>query len=236
MRHQPKTAAALALCLGMATMASAMTYQITVIDEIPGGPDTGQPFSPPIAVVHGSNYSQWAPGSFASPGLELVAREGDPSILAMEAQDSPYVSDVVIGSAGPFFDQVTFTVEGDPGRLFSVAWMLGRTNDLFSGLRDVVLPAIGTMELEADVWDSGTEVNTGMIEYLGFYGHPNTGPDEDNPISSIGMYTIYNDPDHPELSWTFPPGGHVTIQAMGTVPTQETTWGAVKSLYSGRTR
>ncbi|MFB3906953.1 MAG: hypothetical protein ACE15D_00985 [Candidatus Eisenbacteria bacterium] len=109
--------------------------------------------------------------------------------------------------------------------------MLGRTNDLFAGLHDVALPAQGVDVQDADVWDSGTEVNTGMIEDLGFYGHPNTGPDEDAPITSIASYTVYDDPTYGELTWNFPPGGRVTIRSVPPTATSETTWGAVKSLF-----
>ncbi|MDM7914683.1 MAG: spondin domain-containing protein, partial [Candidatus Eisenbacteria bacterium] len=191
MKHQKHRTRMIALAALFSTTtliaaAGAMTYEITVENAVtPGGMEMGQPFSRPVAVVHGAGYSQWAPGGQASPGLELVAREGNPTVLAMEAENNADVYDVVVGGSGPFFDSVAFSVEGDPGDLFSIAWMLGRTNDLFAGLHDVALPVQGVDVQDAEVWDSGTEVNTGMIEDLGFYGNPNTGPDEDAPITSV---------------------------------------------------
>ena len=222
--------AALALATVLSASASATNYEVTVENLIPGGLDTGQPFSPPVCVVHNAGYSQWAPGAMASPGLEIVAREGDPTTLAAEAMGDANVYSVGVGS-GPFFGSQSIMIEGNPGDLFSVAWMLGRTNDLFAGLYDIVLPASGSMSMDTDVWDSGTEVNTGMIEDLGFYGNPNTGPDEDNPISMISSYSVVNDPTYGVLTWNFPPSARVTITVMDPTPTDETSLSAVKSLY-----
>jgi hypothetical protein len=137
----------------------------------------------------------------------------------------------VVGS-GPFFDPQTIMIDGEPGDLFSAAWMLGRTNDLFSGVRDVVLPDVGTnLELVAYAYDAGSEVNTGLIEDLGFYGHPMTGPDENNPIAMIDSYTVHDDPTHGELTWSFPPCGRVVIVPMNPTAVESATWGAVKALF-----
>ena len=127
----------------VAATRKALARTGLTIDDIEHlGLDTGQPFSPPVCVVHNAGYSQWAPGAMASPGLEIVAREGDPTTLAAEAMGDANVYSVVVGS-GPFFGSQSIMIEGNPGDLFSVAWMLGRTNDLFAGLYDIVLPASG---------------------------------------------------------------------------------------------
>lgn len=211
--------------------ASALVYEITITNEIPGGLETGQPFAPPVVVVHGPGYSQWAPGAFASPGLITVAEEGNPATLAAEAMASGDVSHVVVGS-GPFFDPQVVMIEGEPGDLLSMAWMLGRTNDLFSGLHDLVLPALGTtLDLDTGAYDAGSEVNTGLIADLGFYGNPMTGPDEMNPIAGIASYTIFDDPDYGMLSWDFPPCGHVTIVPMNEVGTDAASWSEVKQNF-----
>ena len=222
--------AALVLVVASGATAQAMTYQITIVNDIPGGLETGQPFSPPVCVVHDAGYSLFEPGAMASPGIILVAEEGDPSVLSMEAQASANVSAVVVGS-GPFFDPQTIDIQGEPGDLFSAAWMLGRTNDLFSGVYDVVLPMTGTIEMQTTVWDAGSEVNTGLIQDLGFYGNPMTGPDEMNPIMAIDAYAVHDDPTYGELTWDFPPSAHVIITAMGATPADESTMGMVKALY-----
>jgi hypothetical protein len=216
--------------LGVGT-ALALTYEITIYNEIPGGLATGQPFSPPVVVVHDATYSQWMPGAFASPGLITVAEEGNPAMLAMEAEASAGVAHVVVGD-GPFFDPQVILIEGQPGDLLSVAWMLGRTNDLISGLYDVVLPDLDTdLDLLAYAYDAGSEVNTGLIADLGFYGNPMTGPDESNPIALIDSYTVYDDPDYGVLSWDFPPCGRVVIVPMEPTATTPATWSGVKALF-----
>jgi hypothetical protein len=232
MKHADKLIFAASLTMALASSAFATThYAVIITDEIPGGMATGQPFSPPVCVVHDAGYSLFSPGGMASPGLETVAREGNPTMLAAEAMASPNASDVIVGT-GPFFDMQTIEFDADAGSLFSTAWMLGRTNDLFTGLYDVVLPpASSVLDFTTTVWDSGTEVNTGMIEDLGFYGHPNTGPDEDAPISMINSYVIHNDPDYGQLTWDFPPSAHVRIMASEPTPVESTTWGEVKALF-----
>ena len=229
MRHRICLSAAFCFVLALPA-AAGMQYKVTIVNQIPGGPDTGQPFSPPVAVVHNSGYSMFEPGGWATPGLERVSREGDPSVLQSEALASPNVYSVVVGT-GPYFDQQVFMINGNPGNLFSVAWMLGRSNDEFSGLHDVVLPASGTSEYDLQAWDSGTEVNTGLIQDIPFYGNHNVGPDEHNPIGTLSSYTVHNDPTYGVLIWNFPPVAHVSIEAEGPTPSQETTWGEVKSLY-----
>ena len=82
-----------------------------------------------------------------------------------------------------------------------------------------------------EAWDSGTEGNTGLAEDIPFYGNHNVGPDENYPIMAIASFTVHDDPAHGEITWSFPPVGHVTIQVTGGTPANETTWGAVKSLY-----
>lgn len=223
--------AGLAVAVGICGNAAALMYEITITNDIPGGLATGQPFSPPVVVVHDSGYSQWMPGAMASPGLILVAEEGDPSVLAAEAMASADVSAVVVGT-GPFLDSQVILIEGEPGDLLSIGWMLGRTNDLFAGLYDIVLPDLGTnLEPGVCAWDAGSEVNTGLIVDLGFYGNPMTGPDESNPIAMVTMYTIFDDPDYGVLTWEFPPLSSITIVPMDSTPTEAATWSGVKTLF-----
>ena len=220
------------LSVSLASFAVAAThYEVIITNEIPGGLATGQPFSPPVCAIHDAGYSLFMPGAMASPGLETVAREGNPTMLAAEAMASASVSQVIVGT-GPFFDMQTIEFDAMPGELFSTAWMLGRTNDLFTGLYDIMLPLAGTtLEYTTTVWDSGTEVNSGLIADLGFYGHPNMGTDEDEPITAIDMYVIHDDPDYGMLTWDFPPSAHVTIIATEATPVEGATWGQVKSLF-----
>jgi hypothetical protein len=221
------------LCLlAFAVPAAAELYEITIENLIPGGPDTGQPMTPPVGVVHGPGYALFTPGMAASAGLELLAEDGVTDTLVDEADADPDVYDVETGG-GPFFDMTSFMVAGDPGDLFSVVTMLARSNDLFTGLAGIALPADMTpLVIEpTEVWDAGSEENTGMIEHIPFYGNAFVGPDEFGVVAAIGAYSVINDPDHGTLVWEFPPSARITVQMMDSTPAASSSWSAVKRLY-----
>ncbi|GAB0491807.1 hypothetical protein MMPV_003062 [Pyropia vietnamensis] len=44
----------------------------------------GGNFSPPTVAAHTSHYQMWSPGSFASTGIQTVAKTGDPAPLREE--------------------------------------------------------------------------------------------------------------------------------------------------------
>jgi hypothetical protein len=232
-RHRSTIAVSLltlaTLCLSLP--AQAEQYFITVTDLVPGGPDTGQPFTPPLGVVHDAGYSLFAPGAMATAGLEVLAEDGDPTMLAGEAMASASVYAVEVGAAGPFFDEVTFTIDGAPGQLFSVVTMLARSNDLITGVHDIVLPAGPAVSMMTNVYDAGTEMNTGLIEHIPFYGNAFVGPDESMPIAMINSYTVQNDPVHGQIHYSFPPAGRVTIERAVT-PVESSTWGTIKSSWA----
>jgi len=230
MNRVTRTLTAAAVLTVAAGAAQADSYQILIENLIgEGGPDTGQPLTPSVAVVHGDGYSLWAPGMAATPGLELQAEDGDPSVLVGEAEASGDVSMVVTGG-GPFFDADTIMIEGSPGDLLSLSTMLARTNDLITGIYDVALPET-EMTIMTSAWDAGTEENTGEVAHIPFYGNPGVGPDEKDVVSKITEYSVVDDPDHGQLDYTFPPVARITITRMGSTPTADTSWGAIKSLY-----
>jgi hypothetical protein len=222
--------AIVATCIAvLPQVAHAEQYLITVEDLVVGGPDTGQPLSPPVAAVHDGGYTMWEPGGMATPGLELVARDGTPTMLAAEAMASSNVFDVAVGD-GPFFNSVEFPITGNPGDLISIACMLGRTNDLITGIHDVMLPASDPVEMVTTAYDAGVEENTGLAEHIPFYGNPGVGPDETMPIQMINLYIVHNDPMFGELTWTFPPAARITVELAAT-PVEASTWGAIKSAW-----
>jgi hypothetical protein len=211
------------------TTALAAPYVVTIENLVPGGLDTGQPMTPPLGVVHDAGYSLFGPGLFATPGLELLAEEGVPTLLATEAMASANVSAVEIGG-GPFIGAETITIDGDPGDLFSIVTMLARSNDLITGVHDIVLPANLPFEILTDAYDAGTEMNTGLVEHIPFYGNAMVGPDENQPIAGINAYSVLNDPNHGQIDFRFPPAARVTIERM-VVPVEAVTWGEIKSTW-----
>jgi hypothetical protein len=221
------------IALGLSASPSFVqgaTYQILIEDLVAGGPATGQPITPPVAVVHGPGYSLFAPGSPASPGLEIVAEEGTPTVLVGEAEGSADVSFVTVGAAGPFFDAAMFEVEGDAGDLLSIVAMLARSNDLITGIHDVPLPAGGSMMIMTNAYDAGTELNTGLVEHIPFYGNPG-GPDEDGVVSVMMMYSVLDDPIEGQIDYTFPPAARITITRMDPTPLEDASWTDVKRLF-----
>ncbi|MBD3336370.1 MAG: hypothetical protein GF355_12725 [Candidatus Eisenbacteria bacterium] len=214
--------------VGLTVGAQGVTYEVLIENDIPGGADTGQPMTPPVVVVHGDGYSLFAEGAMATDGLELLAEEGMTADLVAEAEASPDVYEVQVGD-GPFVDQVTVMIEGEPGQLISAVTMLARSNDLITGVHDITLPDAKTLGSETNVYDAGTEQNTGLVEDIPFYGNTFVGPEEEMPIAEILSYEVVNDPDHGTLTYEFPPSATITIRPVEPTPTQTTTWGGMKA-------
>ena len=218
---------AAALLFGAAA-AQADTYQIQIDNLVPGGPATGQALTPTLVVVHNMDYTLWAVGGTATKGLELQAEEGDPSVLKAEADASPDVFATAVGG-GPFFDTDIIMIEGNPGERISISTMLARTNDLITGVSSMMLPDDELMVM-TNAYDAGTEENTGLVEHIPFYGNSG-GPSEKGTIELITEYSVLDDPDQGRLDWSFPPVARITITRMGSTPTEESSWSAIKALY-----
>ncbi len=221
---------ALLICVPVVS-AGALTYEVAIENMIPGGPEMGQPMTPPVVVVHGAGYTLFDAGELATAGLELLAEDGMTADLVAEAEANADVQQVVVGG-GPFFGTEIVQVTGNPGELLSLVTMLARSNDLITGIHDVALPASGSVEiLPTGVYDAGTEQNTGMVEHIPFYGNSLVGPEEDAVISMISEYAVLNDPDYKEIRYTFPPSARVRITVIEPTPAEEVTWGSVKALF-----
>ena len=135
-----------------------------------------QTFSPSVAVVHSDRMALFTPGEAASDGLTLLAEDGDAAALMEEALESPQVYDAVIsdGLLDPG-ESVTLRVKayGKYSQI-SVVGMLVTTNDAFYGLSSVELPfnyyffknRSRSIQLTADVYDSGTEANTEDCDHI----------------------------------------------------------------------
>ncbi len=216
--------------IGLLPGASALQYQITIQNEIPGGPAAGQPLVGSVAVVHAPSYTLFEPGAYASDGLEFLAEDGVDADLVSEAESDPGVYAVYEG-AGAGFGAETFTIDGRPGDRLSIVTMLERSNDLFTGVSGVILPAGETVMYYTRAFDAGTEVNTGRVGDIPFYGNTSVGPDEDAPVEMIERYAITNDPQHGAIRYIFPPVAWITIHVLMATPTDETTWGEVKALF-----
>jgi hypothetical protein len=216
-----------------ASAATAGTYQVLVEDLIPGGMATGNPLTPPVAAVHNAAFQLFPLGSVASPGVEIVAEEGDPTTLLSELAANPNVYRATNGP-GPFLTSSTFSIDGFPGERLSIVMMLAKSNDLITGVMDYVLPAPGTgsVSIMTAVYDAGTEVNSGLIADIPAYGNNGTGADEDGVIHGpVTSYTVQDDPVYGMVTWTFPPVARITITAPEATPVAPSTWGGIKGLF-----
>jgi len=225
------TSVASVAALLVAGSATAATYTIKVEDLVAGGPETGQPMTPPVAVVHDASFALFEIGAPASPGVEIVAEEGNPAPLVAEVDGLPGVSSAVVGSAGPFFDTVEFEVTAEAGDLLSIVSMFARSNDLITGIHDVVLPAGGEMVFLTNTYDAGTEENSGLVAHIPFYGNANAGIEEDGVITMINAYSVLDDPDAGQIDYSFPPAARITITVGDPTPVEEATWGSIKNLF-----
>ncbi len=217
-------ALAIGSLLSTAHHLRAETFSITLTNLTSTGPNSGQPFSPPVFVTHDATLSLWEAGQAASPGLALIAEEGSNGILVtdLQTQLGAGVSQIVTPSISPLMpgQSLTFTVTTDATRPFlSSVWMLGRTNDGFAGnnaldLFGVLAP--GGFDLFA--FDAGSEVNNESALFLPALGGTLNDPEN----GTVSLHTgIRGDADAP-ASWNF--SGAVARVTVVVVPEPATLW------------
>ena len=152
------TAAALALALIVSPAAGEahVTYTVTIENLT-----AGQPFTPPVLVTHSSDLDIFESGQSASAEIQAIAENGNNDPLVALIGSSSAVFDSEVGTA-PVLpgETATFTVTAPAGSLISAAMMLICTNDGFTGLDSVALPASGSEAIDAVAYDAGTENNT----------------------------------------------------------------------------
>jgi hypothetical protein len=185
----------------VAAMGLLVTFGVNAVDAV--GEDAmyqvtiqnfteGQPLSPPVAATHSANISLFARGSQASPELEAIAEDGDPSPLFNLLEGSEDVTEAVnigtplttLGStAGRFSDAVTFDIMSSAGDKFSLAAMLICTNDGFTGLNSVEPPEDGSAVFWLNAYDAGTEDNT------------EASADLVDPCTDLGPVALNGDPN-----------------------------------------
>lgn len=191
--------------------AQSQEFQIT-LTNLTGA----QPFSPPVFVTHDSTLGLWRAGETASPGLRQIAEEGDNAALLLDLSlAGSTVGSVFTPLGNPLGPggSVSFFFTADAAHpLLSSAWMLGRTNDGFSGQSGLDLFGLnGTGTFDLLAYDAGTENNNELALFLPALG----GPFNDPENGVIGLHTgIRGDADAPATwNWTGPVA-RVTIAAV----------------------
>mmetsp|Transcript_14509 Transcript_14509/g.40350 ORF Transcript_14509/g.40350 Transcript_14509/m.40350 type:complete len:287 (+) Transcript_14509:109-969(+) len=170
-------------------------------------------WSPPVLVAHSNDYTLWAPGTLASPGVESVAETGSTVQLEKElqiAEDSRTAGATVIGSnqfngSDPpqTFADIVLTPQFP---LLSTITMVAPSPDWFSGFYNVS-PITGTndsskqagkmvwydsFEIESFPWDAGTE--TGTTYTINNDPEPTNQPIQQITVATVPSNNILLDP------------------------------------------
>lgn len=185
------------------------TFRITLEDLTNSAPNSGQPFSPPVFITHDSSMKLWKMGGTASFGLQNIAESGNRTPMVSAIQ--PFVGTSILSMATPLTSPllpggtVTVIVTADPEHPYlSSAWMLGRTNDGFSGQDSVnLLQLRGKTTFNLYGLDAGTENNNEKNGLLGALGGGN-GRDPENGLIKLhpGILGIADAP----LAWNWNEG------------------------------
>ncbi|MGD9738473.1 MAG: spondin domain-containing protein [Bauldia sp.] len=181
---------------------------------------TGQGFSPSFVASHAADAPPlFELGTAATEPLWSVAEGGNIgpfSSMAAGALADGNIGDAVIAVHTPPGATRTFYItvsEADP--LLSGVWMLGMTNDGFSGFVGVDAYALtGPLTLDLMGYDAGSEKNNEARGYLGALGEGNMR-DEENGVVTVHT-GIRGDVDAP-IAWNFDPNlvARVTFTPVG---------------------
>jgi hypothetical protein len=183
-----------------APVPTGPTYDVTVTNIT----NSMQGLSPLVIATHPASAQSWQIGQMASKGLELLAEEGMPDMLATEWRS--IATDVKTTKAHLFpGDSITVRITAREGDVLSAATMLIQTNDGFTGLHGATF-SDGT-SMDAMAYDAGTEQNTEKKSDVPGppFGGKNSGP-ATNPFAAIAMHqgiTGVGDVT-PEFNWSGP--------------------------------
>ena len=139
--------ASLLLLPAVAMSDGGARYKVTISNLT-----AGQPLTPPVLVTHSNKTSVFGLGEYASEGVRSIAENGDSVPLVTALAGDIYVRHVVEGTAPivpahnpggtPFDSTATLTISaGGHARYLSFVSMLICTNDGFTGLDSIRLPA-----------------------------------------------------------------------------------------------
>lgn len=176
MTNKTKLSTALFLITSSAALNAATDIQVTVTNN---APSNGLYFTPVWSGFHNGSFNLFDNGGMASSGLETLAEEGNPSVLAAEfGTANGRISQAINSPTGPgpglfapnATGQAIFTLDEMNNRYFSFASMILPSNDAFIGngnptayeLFDAMGNFNGPLTISLfgnNVWDSGTELN-----------------------------------------------------------------------------
>ncbi|MCV6594727.1 MAG: VPLPA-CTERM sorting domain-containing protein [Silicimonas sp.] len=174
-----RLAAGLLVSTALAGAASAAVVQVTITNN---QASDAVYLTPLLSVFHDGSFDSFDLGRAASASVEALAEEGNPALVAADAQAAGATTGVVFGPAGfagaPVLDpgetaSIRLDVDPSDGRYFSFLSMVIPSNDIFIGNdnplayrvfdADGKFTGLGPISVYAnDAWDAGTEVNNGQ--------------------------------------------------------------------------
>ena len=123
----------------------------------------GQTFTPLLIATHTPAVRIFAPGTQASPQLQVLAEEGATDMLVTLLRGMTADVREVVTAAGLQTPAVSATFQINGGGAFSrlsIAAMLIPTNDAFMGVSGLTLPSgFDPVVVDLLAYDSGTEIN-----------------------------------------------------------------------------
>ena len=138
--------------LGSATAsAQEATYTVTIENLT-----DGQPFTPPVLVVHSADMDLFELGEAASNEIAQLAENGNGDPLVALANGA---GATVVAHDAPIMpgERATISIDAPAGMYLSAAFMLICTNDGFSGVDSWILPASGSQTVDTNAYDAGSE-------------------------------------------------------------------------------
>lgn len=142
-----------------------------------------QVLSPVIAVAHSADVSLFSAGDAASPEVIAIAESGNAMPLADALAGNAMVSGVAI-TEGPLppAHAASLTIEAASGDVISVLTMLVNTNDAFSAIGGVELPADSgdAYVYRASTYDAGSESNDELCANIPGPACGGAGPSDDD--------------------------------------------------------
>lgn len=187
----------------------APAYEIKLENLTPVTVDGGsQVFSPPVLATHSPRVKMFRVGRKASDELAAIAEDGMNGPMLDLLGSSGLVYEAFAGD-GPVFpgDDATYEVEAPIGfRRLSMVFMLVNTNDAFSGVDRVRLPAGGRAAYYLNTYDAGSEVNTELASDIPgpCCGSPGAGTASDERIRHHPGILGIGDLDVNDYGWDDP--------------------------------
>ncbi|MCH7488419.1 MAG: spondin domain-containing protein [Chloroflexi bacterium] len=153
--------AVIAVALGLAMAGSSSAQEMTTYNVTIENLTSGQPFTPPVVVAHTSAMDIFETGEAASAEIIAIAENGNNDPLVALVSGASAVHAFVTGD-GPVMPgaSATMSIQAPAGSYLSAVFMLICTNDGFSGLDSMMLPATGSVTVDANAYDAGSEQNT----------------------------------------------------------------------------